>query len=91
MEQAFHDFVILNIIYLRGAEALHALVFVLDAQEDHRSRGNSECAPERTGEMKYSWKVIHQIVGKLEAALNQERREPRWKWEQRLWWLGGKK
>jgi hypothetical protein len=34
-------------------------------------RGGPECAKEKEeGEMKYTWKVVHEVVGKLEGALN---------------------
>jgi hypothetical protein len=32
--------------------------------------GGSEFVNERGSEMKYTWKVIHEVVGKLEEALN---------------------
>ena len=30
----------------------------------------AQSVPERGSEMKFTWKVIHQVVGKLEEALN---------------------
>jgi hypothetical protein len=32
--------------------------------------GSGVCQEKREGEMKYTWKVIHEVVGKLEGALN---------------------
>jgi hypothetical protein len=33
------------------------------------------CVTERGDEMKYTWKVIHQVVGKLEESLNRMQKE----------------
>lgn len=59
---------------LKLAEALCAIVFILDAREYHRVQAARSVA-ERESEMKYTWKVIHQVVGKLEESLNRMQRE----------------